>query len=100
VVKLVLNDLRCPAGEGPDPELKFFILPPDLHTPVTAAPPGAAKQRKAPLLRFIGIRRFDDLRVEHHHVFSLVIKGDDPLVDPDHVGRHAHAAVFVGLQRL
>lgn len=41
-------------------------------------------------------RFFDDLRVKHHHVTALVVKGDDSLVDPDHVGCHTYTAVLVG----
>ena len=41
----------------------------------------------------------DDLRVEHHHVCSLVIKRDDALVHADHVRRHADTAVLVRFER-
>ena len=42
----------------------------------------------------------DDDGIEHDHIFALVVKGDDALVDADHIRRHAHAAIFVGGQRI
>ena len=34
--------------------------------------------------------------IEHDHVFTFIVKGDDALVDADHVARHAYAAIFGG----
>ena len=58
-----------------------------------SGPPGAG-EGETPLLRLVGVGFFDNLRIEHGHVFALVVKGDDPLVDADHIGRHAHTATL------
>lgn len=36
------------------------------------------------------------LGVEHHHILAVFIKGDEALVDTNHIGSHAHTAVLVG----
>ncbi len=43
---------------------------------------------------------FENDRVEHERVRALVVKGDDALVDADHIRRHTDAAVLVGPQRI
>lgn len=97
MVQLVLDDFRRPAGEGFQPGLEFFVLPPDLDGLEALGLSGAGEGQTA-LLRLVGAGTLDDHGVEHHHVSPLVVKGDDVLVHADHVGCHAHAAAFVGSQ--
>ena len=76
MVDLVLDDLGCPAGEGFQSLLKLFILPTHLDglPPLGRTDTGKGK---ASLLRVVWTGLFHDLRVEHDHVFSLVVEGDD-----------------------
>ena len=99
VVKLMLDDLRRPAGKGFIPHLKLLVLVLHLNG---LPPPGRPHPGKgqAALPDLIRAGAFDDLRVEHHRIALPVLKGDDPLVDPDHICRHAHAALLVGFQGL
>ena len=86
-----------PAGKGLEANLKLLVLIPHLDRLPAFGLPGAG-EGETTLLCLIGAGFFDDLRVEHHHVFVLVVKDDDPLADADHIGRHTHAAVLVGSQ--
>ena len=47
---------------------------------------------------FEGLRALHNLRVEHHHILTLVVKHDDTLQNANHVGSHTHASVPVGGQ--
>ena len=84
MVNLMLDDLGRPAGEIPDVGLHLTILPLHLNG---AVPPGPA----LPLA-------VDDDRVEHLAGCAFVVKDDDRLVDADHIGGHADAAVLVRLE--
>ena len=97
MVNFVLDDLCCPAGEGLKACLKLLILVLHLDGLPAFGLPDAGEGKTA-LLRLVRSGFLDDLRVEHDHVLALVVKGDDPLVNADHVGRHAHTAVLVGSQ--
>lgn len=76
VVDFVLDDLGRPAGESLEAGLEFLVLV--LHLDGQPAF-GLANpsQREAALLRLIGAGFLDDLRVEHDHVDTLIVKGDD-----------------------
>ena len=52
--------------------------------------------RKTAFFRFIFSGLLQNHRIEHDHVCSLIVKGDDPLTHTDHIGRHAHAGLLVG----
>lgn len=95
VIDLVLNNLRCPAGKGLEPGLEFLILPLHLDGLVAFRFPGAGEGQTA-LLGLIGAGLFDDDGIEHDHIFALIVKGNNALVDADHVGCHAHTTVLVG----
>ena len=99
MVDLVLDDLRRPAGKGLEPGLELFILPLHLDDlePLRFPPSG---QGQTALLRFVGPGLLHDDGIEHDHIFPLVIKRDDALIDADHVGGHTHAALLVGGQRV
>ena len=94
MVDFVLNDLRRPAGERLDARLKLLVLPLHLDGLKPLRFP-CAGQGQAALLRVIRRGFFDDLRVEHDHVCTAVVKRDDTFIHADHVRRHAHAAVPV-----
>ena len=79
--------------------MESLILPLYLDGLETHRFPRAGK-RKAALRRLVCAGLFDDDRVEHDHIFPLVIEDDDALVYADHVRRHAHASVPVGGQRV
>ena len=95
MVDLVLDDLRRPAGEGFEARLEFFVLPLDFDG-LEALCLARAGEGQAALLGVVGAGLFDDGGVEHEHVFAVIFKSDDALVDADHVRRHADAAVLVG----
>ena len=76
VVDLMLDDLGRPAGEGFEPNLEAVILIPHLDGAVSFRLPGPG-QGQAPLLRLIGSRALDDLRIEHHGRASVVDFTDD-----------------------
>ena len=97
MVNFVLDDLCCPAGEGLKACLKLLILVLHLDGLPAFGLPDAGEGKTA-LLRLVRSGFLDDLRVEHDHVLALVVKGDDPLVNADHVGRHAHTAGLVSVQ--
>ena len=80
VVDLVLDDLRCPAGEGLEPCLELLILPLHLDSPEAFCLPGAGVGQAA-LLGLIGSGSLNNDRIEHDHVFTLVVKDDDAFVD-------------------
>ena len=99
MVNLMLNDLRCPAGECPDARLELLILPLHLDGLKPLRFPRAG-QGQAALLRVIGRGFFDDHGIEHDHVITIVVERNNALVDADHIRRHAHAAVLVRGQRV
>ena len=67
VIDLMLNDLRCPAGEGLDSRLELGILV--FHLDGTVAFGLALSgQGQTSLFCLIGIGIFDDLRIKHHHI--------------------------------
>ena len=53
MVNFALDDLCRPAGEGLDPGLELFVLPPDFDGLVALALSWAARQGKAAFLRVI-----------------------------------------------
>ena len=97
MVDLMLDDLGRPAGEIPDVGLHLTILPLHLNG---AVPPGPALhlQRQAAFLGQVQPLAVDDDRVEHLAGCAVVVKHDDRLVDADHIGGHADAAVLVRLE--
>ena len=97
MVDLVLDDLGRPAGEGLEAGLELLVLVLHFDGLPTLGLSGTGEGQTA-LLRFIGLRLPDDLRVKHDHVLAFVVEGNEALVDSDHVGRHAHTAVLVGGQ--
>ena len=97
MVNLVLDDLCCPTSEGLEASLELLVLVLYLNG-LPALGLTDASEGEAALLRLVRTGFFDDLRVEHHHVTALVVKDNDPLVDADHIGCHAHATVLVGGQ--
>ena len=97
VVDLMLDNLGRPAGEGFEAGLKPLVLIMHLDGLPAFGFPGSGEGETA-LLRLIRPGFPDNLRVEQDHVFALIVKYDDPLVDADHVGRHACTAVPVGGQ--
>ena len=98
MVDLMLDNLCGPAGEGFQSRLELFVLV--LHLDgLPAARFARAGQRQTALLGLIAAGLLDDLRVEHHHIRSLVIERDDALVHADHVRRHADTAVLVRFER-
>ena len=99
MVDLVLNDLRRPAGERFNARLELLILPLHLDGLITLCFPRAG-QGQAALLRVIGRGFFDDHRIEHDHVITIVVERNNALVDADHIRRHAHAAILVRGQRI
>ncbi len=94
---LALDDPCRPAGEGLEAGLKAVILVLDLDGLLPLGLSGAREGQTA-LLRLIGGGLFYDLRVEQDPAGALVIKEDDPLGDPNHIGGHDHALVPVGGQ--
>ena len=75
--------------------MKFFVLPLDFDG-LEALCLARAGEGQAALLGVVGAGLFDDDGVEHEHVFAVIFKSDDALVDADHVRRHTDAAVLVG----
>ena len=98
VVNLVLNNLGCPAGEGFQPGLKGCILVLYLDFLKPLCFPGAAQQGQTALLGFIFTGSIDDFRIQHDHVSSFAVKGDDAFINTDHIGGHAHTFFLVGGQ--
>ena len=98
MVNFMLNDLCRPAGEGFQPGLEVQILIADLDFLIAFGFSGTAQQRKTAFLRIVLAFRLDDLRIQHGHIGSFVVKYDDPLGHTDHVGCHAHTALLVGNQ--
>ena len=97
VVDLVLDDLRGPPGEPPALLLPAAVQVLHLDILISGRLPDAV-QRQAP---FLGLERrvlSDDDRIIHDQVQHAHIDHDDPFPHADHVGRHADAAVTVGLQ--
>ena len=99
VVDLVLYDLRRPAGEGLEADLKLFVLPLNLDTAEALRFPHAG-ERKTALLGVESAGALHDDGVQHDHIFAVVFKGDDALFYADHVRRHADAAVPVAYERV
>ena len=99
VVDLVLDYFSRPAGEGLEPELKFFILPLNLDSP-EAPDFSAPREGETALFSLIRPGLLHDYRVEHDLMLAVVFKGDDALIHADHVGGHAHAAILVGDERV
>ena len=97
VVDLVLDDFCSPAAEGLEPGLKLLILP--LHLdgvePLCFSCTG---EGQTAFLRLIRSGLFYNGGIEHDHVCTLVVKGDDAFAHADHIGRHSHAAIPVGCQ--
>ena len=83
MVNLMLNDLRRPAGERLDARLELLILPLHLDGLITLCFPRAG-QGQAALLRVIRRGFFDDHRIEHDHVITIVVERNNALVDADH----------------
>ena len=77
------------------PCLEFLVLPLHLDGPETLRAPRAGEGQAA-LLGLIRPGLLNDDRIEHDHVFALVVEGNDAFVDADHVGCHAHTAILVG----
>ena len=99
MVELVLDYFSRPAGEGLEPELKFFILPLNLDSPEAPDFP-APREGETALFSLVRPGLLHDYRVEHDLMLAVVFKGDDALVHADHVGGHAHTAVLVGDERV
>ena len=95
MVDLVLDYFSRPAGESLEPGLKFFILPLNLDSPEAPSLSAPCKGVTA-LLGFICPGLLHDDGVEHDLIRPLVVENNDALVYPDHIRRHAHAAVLVG----
>ena len=92
VVDLVLDDLGCPAGEGLKADLELLVLV--LHFDgFPAFCLSGTGEGETTFLRLVRPGFLDDLRVKHHHIFALVVKDNNPFVDADHVGCHAHTTV-------
>ena len=87
----MLNDLGRPAGEGFETNLKGFVLPLDLDALIALRLPRTG-ERQAAFLGLVGAGFFDNNGVEHQHIVTLVVEGDDALVDADHIRCHADAA--------
>ena len=98
MVGLTPDNLGCPSGEGLDPLPEPLVLPAALDRLSPPAPRVPVGQ--AAFFRLIRSEFLQNLRVEHNLIGPLVVRGNDPLVYPDHVGRHAHAAVSVVSRRL
>ena len=99
MVDLVLDDLRGPPGKLPALPLPAAVQVLHLDSLISGRLPDAV-QRQAP---FLGLERRvfpDDDRVIHDQVQQAHTDYDDPFPDADHVGRHADAALPVGLQRV
>ena len=96
MVNFVLDDLGRPAGKGFDAGLELLVLPFDFNRLITLAGTRTAKKGQATLLGFVWPGHFDDFRIEHNHIGSCVIKGDDPPEHPNHIGSHTHTAFPVG----
>ena len=65
----------------------------DALPPLGGTPPG---EGQTALLCLIWPGLLHDDGVEHNLIRPLVVENNDALVYPDHIRRHAHAAVLVG----
>lgn len=79
VVDLVLDDLRCPAGEGLEPCLELLILPLHLDSPEAFCLPGAGVGQAA-LLGLIRPGLFDNDRIKHLHLEKYLQKAQSLIV--------------------
>ena len=77
--------------------MELLVLPLHLNGLETLRAPRAGEGQAA-LLSLIRPGLLDDDGIEHDHVFALVVKGDDALVDADHIRRHAYTAILMGDQ--
>lgn len=94
----MLDNLRRKACEGLESGLKLAVL--ILHFDgLVAFRRTLTRKGQTALLGLVGLGLLDNLGIEHHHILAVIIKGNDALVDPNHVGSHAHTAVLVGNQR-
>ena len=78
MVKFMLNDLRRPAGKCFDARLILLVLPLHLDGLKPLRFPRAG-QGQAALLRVIRRGFFDDHRIEHDHVITIVVERNDAL---------------------
>ena len=75
VVELMLDYFSRPAGEGLEPELKFFILPLNLDSPEAPDLP-VPREGETALFGLVCPGLFHDDGVEHDLIAALVVKGD------------------------
>lgn len=96
MVNFVLDNLGCPACEGFDSCLEFGCLPLHFYTLKTLTLTRTTEQRKAPFFRLIRVRFFDNFRVEHCHICTVVIKTDNALMHTNHIGSHTNTTLSIG----
>ena len=96
MIHLMLNDLRCPAGEVFRTRLHFqgLILYLDGFVAFTRA--RATEKRQTAFLGVVRAVLLDDFGVKHHRICrsssALIEKGNDALAHTDHIRRHADTA--------
>lgn len=104
MIHFVLDDLRYPAGIGLDTSMQFQSLILDLDGFITFARALTTEKRQASLLSDICSVLFNDLRIKHYRVrrnsSALVKKYNDPLLNTDHIRRHADTTFSVLHQRV
>ena len=96
--RLITCNLGGPAGKSFDAGLELFVLLPDFDGLIALARARTAQKRKAAFLCIIRFGRLDNLRVEHRHICSFVIKHNDSLINVDHVYLHTNAGILVDCQ--
>ena len=104
MINFMLDDLRRTAGEVFRARLHIQGLILHLDCLIALALTGAAEERQAAFLGVVCAILFDDFGIEHHRVgrgsSTLVEKGDNALLNADHIRRHADTAFSVRHQRI
>ena len=104
MIHFMLNDLRRPAGVGLYAGLQFRGLILDLDGFIAFARTRTAEKGQTAFLGVIHTIFFDDLGIEHHRVCwsssTLIEKGNNALLNANHICRHADTSFFVRHQRI
>lgn len=104
MIYFVLNDLRGPAGIDFDACLHLHVLILDLDGFIAFTRTWVAKKRQTSFLCIVDTVLFDDLGIEHHGICwsssAFIVKGNDTLLDSNHIGCHTDTAFLVRHQRI
>lgn len=100
MVDFMLNNLRSLTSKGFDAGFEFVSLQLHSNRLIAFAFAGASEQGKTTFFCIIRSCFFDNLRIEHNHICSFIIKHNNPLADTDHIRRHANTTILMRYKRI